>query len=114
LVGDVEAEAGAAAFVVEFEDGFEAVEGAVVHVGAGLGGVADGWGFEGAAVEGEGVDLKTALIGAELEPGFGDCAKIVGFGGAEDFEFGLGVIGWDEAVEKGDEVAGCALSFAHE
>ena len=72
MFGDFEAEASAAAFVIKFEDGFEAVEGAVVHVGAGEGGVADGWGFEGAFEEGEGVDLITALIGAELEPCFGD------------------------------------------
>ena len=133
LFGDVEAEAAAAAFIVKFEDAFEAVEGAVVHIGAGLGGVAYGWGFEGAFVERERVYFITALVGTELEAGFCGCAglgaggfwdaggfgvggfaEMVGTGGAEDFVFGLGVIGWDEAVEKGDEVAGGALGFAHE
>jgi hypothetical protein len=40
LFGDFEAEAGA--FIVKIEDGFEVVEGTVVHIGAGLGGVAYG------------------------------------------------------------------------
>ena len=137
---DLQAQAGAAALVVEVQYFFQAAEGAVVHIGAGEGGVADGWGFEGAFEEGEGVDLITALIGAELEPCFGDCAglgaggfcgagdfgvggcaglgvgfaEVVGAGGTEDFEFGLGIIGGNEAVEKGDEMAGGALGFAHE
>ena len=109
MFGGFEAEAGAAAFVIKLEHAFEAVEGAVVHIGAGLGGVADGWGFEGAFVKREGVDLIAALVGAQL-----DLFEIVGLGGAEDFEFGLGIIGWDEAVEKGDEMAGGALGFTHE